>query len=466
MSQNIAQVFDAQQKNKYELRSSTVKDRIKKLKKLKSVIKEFEDDIYAALYADLRKSKFESALVELIFIYTEIDFAIKNLNAWMKPRYAGKSIVNLLAKNRIYYEPKGVCLIISPWNYPFQLTMSPLISAIAAGNCVIIKPSEFSVATSAVISKIVEHAFDKNEAACFEGDESVSRALLNLPFEHIFFTGSTAVGKVVMEAAALHLSSVTLELGGKSPVIIDETAIVKKAAEKIAWGKLINAGQTCIAPDYVLIHESKFEEFISLYKSAATKMFFNENKSIDYSSYAKIINQKHYDRITTLISDAVQKGADVVWGGESILTDRTIHPTVLTKLTDDCKIMQEEIFGPILPVIPYTDIEAAIGFINRKSKPLAMYIFSESKSNIRHLLKSTTSGGVCINDVLIHISNPKLPFGGVNGSGTGSCHGFFGFKAFSHERAVLFQSAINMSSMVYPPYDGKGWVLKILKRLM
>ena len=466
MNRTIAEVFDAQQINKYKLRSGSAKDRIKKLTKLKSVIKELEEEIYTALHADLRKSRFESAVVELIFTYSEIDFAIKNLNGWMKPRFAGKSIVNLFARNRIYYEPKGVCLIISPWNYPFQLTMSPLISAIAAGNCVIIKPSEFSGATSAVIAKIVEKAFDENEVACFEGDDSVSKALLKLPFEHIFFTGSTAVGKVVMEAAAQYLGSVTLELGGKSPVIIDETANIKNAAEKIAWGKLMNAGQTCVAPDYVLIHQSRLEEFVTCYKSAATDMFFDEQKKIDHSSYAKIINQRHYDRLTGLVADALQKGATVAWGGESVLPDQTIYPTILTNLADDCRIMQEEIFGPVLPVIPYTDLDAAIGDINKKSKPLAMYIFSESKSNIQQLLKSTSSGGAVINDVLIHLSNPKLPFGGVGESGTGSCHGFFGFKAFSHERAVLFQSAINMSSMVYPPYDKKGWVLKLLEKIM
>jgi aldehyde dehydrogenase (NAD+) len=382
MIQTLTQVFDTQVNNKYTLRLTSAEVRINKLKKLKSAIKDLEQEIYAALNSDLRKSRFEAAMAEIIFTYSEIDFAIKNLKGWMKPRFAGKSILNPFARNRIYYQSKGVCLIISPWNYPFQLTMSPLISAIAAGNCAILKPSEFSVATSAVISKIVSKAFDKNEVACFQGDESVSEALLKLPFEHVFFTGSTAVGKVVMEAAARHLCSVTLELGGKSPIIIDETAIIKKAAEKIAWGKLLNAGQTCIAPDYVLIHQSKIEEFVKAYKSAAINMFFDENKQIDYSSYAKIINQKHFDRLTGLISDATQKGADVAWGGESDLLDQTIHPTVLTRLAEDCKIMQEEIFGPILPVIPYTDVESAIRIINRKSKPLALYIFSENKSNI------------------------------------------------------------------------------------
>jgi aldehyde dehydrogenase (NAD+) len=467
MIQTIAGVFDAQVKNKYSLRLTSSKIRIEKLKKLKSAIQEFEEEIYTALDADLRKSRFEAGITELFSIYSEIDFAIKNLNRWMRPHSAGRSILYPFAKNKIYYEPKGACLIISPWNYPFQLTMSPLVSAIAAGNCVILKPSEFSAATSRVMAKIVEKAFDSNEIACFEGDESVAKALLSFPFEHIFFTGSTAVGKVVMEAAARSLASVTLELGGKSPVVIDETADIKKAAGKIAWGKLINAGQTCIAPDYVLVHQSKLEEFITYYKSAATDMFFDEkNKKIDHSSYVKIINQKHFDRLKGLIVDAILKGARLVWGGEDVLSDQTIHPVVLTGLTNDCKVMQEEIFGPILPVIAYSDLESAIGIINRKSKPLAMYIFSESRSNIKHLLKSTSSGGVCVNDVLIHFSNAKLPFGGVNESGIGSCHGFFGFKGFSHERAVMFQSIINMSGIVYPPYDSKSWVLKMLRKLM
>jgi len=466
MIQLINTVFDAQQKNKYALRLSTATGRIDKLHLLKSAIKAYEEEIYAALKKDLRKSKFEAAVTELIFTYSEIDFAIKNLSSWMKPKYAGKSITSLLAKNRIYYEPKGVCLIISPWNYPFQLMMSPLTSAIAAGNCAILKPSEFSPATSNVIAKIIRKAFKKDEVACFEGDESVSKTLLELPFDHIFFTGSTAVGKIVMKAAAEHLTSVTLELGGKSPVIIDETAKIKNAAAKIAWGKLINAGQTCIAPDYVFVHESKIEEFISFYKAAAQDMFLNKNGQVNESGYAKIINIRHFDRLTDLIKDAVNKGAEIAWGGDAVVPEHTIYPTILRNIDFESKIMQEEIFGPVLPVIPYTNMDTPIRLINEKSKPLAMYIFSESKSNIKQLLKSTSSGGACINDVLIHISNPNLPFGGVNGSGTGSCHGVFGFKTFSHERAVVFQSSINMSGMIYPPYDKKGWVLKMLEKLM
>lgn len=466
MAQTIDSVFEVQQRHKYTLRNTNAAHRVQKLKTLKAVIEKNEHNIYEALQLDLRKNQFEAAVTEVIFIYGEIDFAIKNLSKWMKPVRAGKSMVSLMAKNRIYYEPKGCCLIISPWNYPFQLMMSPLLSAIAAGNCAILKPSELSPATSRVISKIIKECFEEEEICCFEGDAAVSTALLKLPFDHIFFTGSPAIGKIVMEAAAKNLTSVTLELGGKSPTIIDQSANLKNAAEKIAWGKLMNAGQTCIAPDYILIPKNKQEEFIKEYSEATKRMFFKNPQEINEDSYAKIINKKHFNRIVALIEDASAKGALVSFGGQYKEDSQTINPTILTQLSSDAVIMEEEIFGPVLPVIPYQEIDEAIFAINSKSKPLALYIFSDDNKNIRHIIKNTSAGGTCINDVLIHISNPKLPFGGVNSSGMGSCHGFFGFKTFSHERAVVFQSAMNMSSMIYPPYDGKSWVLKLLRRIM
>lgn len=466
MTQTINSIFEAQQKHKYTLRNSNAAQRIDKLKTLKATIEKYENDIYAALQSDLRKSHFEAAVTELIFIYSELDFAIKNVGKWMKPKRAGKSMASLMAKNRIYYEPKGACLIISPWNYPFQLMMSPLLSAIAAGNCAILKPSELSPATSSIISRIIKECFEEQEICCFEGDASVSTTLLALPFDHIFFTGSTAIGKVVMEAAAKNLTSVTLELGGKSPTLIDQSANLKKAAEKIAWGKLINAGQTCIAPDYILIPENKQEEFVKEYAHAANRLFFNNNQQINENAYAKIINERHFNRLGTLINDAIEKGAKISFGGERDALKQTINPTVLTQVNLDSDIMKEEIFGPVLPVITYQTSEEAIGQINDRSKPLALYIFSEDNKNINHIIKNTSAGGTCVNDVLIHISNPKLPFGGVNSSGMGSCHGFFGFKAFSHERAIVFQSALNMSNLIYPPYEGKLGLLKWLKKLM
>jgi aldehyde dehydrogenase (NAD+) len=466
MEQKINVVFAAQQAYKYTLRKTNAADRIATLSALKVEIEKQEPDIYKALQSDLRKSNFESAVTELIFTYGEIDYAIKNLSGWMSPKRIGKTLSNPFAKNRIYYEPKGVCLIIAPWNYPFQLTMSPLISAIAAGNCAMVKPSELSPATSKVVQTIINKVFEEKEVACFEGNAEVSTALLKLPFDHIFFTGSTAIGKVVMEAAAKNLTSVTLELGGKSPTIIDSESDLAKAAEKIAWGKLVNAGQTCIAPDYVFVHEQQLDEFIGLYKAAAAKMFFNGQNKIDTTSYGKIISTKHFERLKSLVDEAVEKGARIDFGGDFDEKTNTINPVLLSKIPKGAKVMEEEIFGPILPLITYTNLDDVVEQINAKSKPLALYIFSKSNKNINYMIKNTSAGGTCVNDVLIHISNPKLPFGGVNGSGMGSSHGFYGFKNFSHERAIMFQRSLDFNKMIYPPYLGKEWVLNLLKKIM
>lgn len=466
MNQQINQIFNAQSIYKYTIRQTNASQRIEKLKRLKDTIEINEPLIYAALQKDLRKSQFESAVTELIFVYGELDYAIKNLSEWMSPKRVGKMLSNPFAKNRLYYEPKGVCLIIAPWNYPFQLVMSPLISAIAAGNCVVVKPSELSSATSNIITKIIAETFEENEVVCFEGDAEVSKALLDLPFDHIFFTGSTAIGKVVMAAAAKHLTSVTLELGGKSPTIIDANVDLAKAAKKIAWGKLVNSGQTCIAPDYVFVPTQLRDEFIALYKSAAKEMYFKNNTAVDVETYGKIISQKHYQRLTHLVNNAVEKGARIDWGGEFDERSATINPVLLSNVPLDAKVMEEEIFGPILPLVTYADLSEVINHINANSKPLALYIFSKSDKNINRIIKNTSAGGTCVNDVLVHIANPKLPFGGVNGSGMGSSHGFYGFQNFSHERAVVFQRKIDFNSMVYPPYLGKEWVLKMLKRVM
>lgn len=466
MEEKIDLTFKAQQAYKYTLRKFDTSKRIAYLRKLQSVIEKHEVKIYEALHQDLRKSNFESAVTELIFVYGELDYAIKNLSSWMKPKRIGMTMSNPFAKNRIYYEPKGVCLIISPWNYPFQLTIGPLISAIAAGNCVIIKPSELSPATSKIVGEIINEAFDSQEVACFEGNADVSTALLKLPFDHIFFTGSTNIGKVVMAAASKNLTSVTLELGGKSPTIIDKDVNLEKAAEKIAWGKLVNSGQTCIAPDYVFVHEQQHDEFISLYKAAAKKMYFKTAEDIDPKTYGKIINQNHYQRLKGLVDEAVQKGARIDFGGEFDEKNQTINPVVLSKMPNGAKVMEEEIFGPILPIITYSNLDEVITQINEKSKPLALYIFSKNGKNIKHIIKNTSAGGTCVNDVLIHISNPKLPFGGVNGSGMGASHGFYGFKNFSHERAIMFQRRLDFNQLIYPPYHGKEWVLKLLKKIM
>jgi aldehyde dehydrogenase (NAD+) len=459
-------IFNKQKQNQLSVKVSTARERVKKLKKLKAVIQQNENLVLDALKADLRKNSFEGSAFELYTVYSEIDFAIKNLSVWMEPVRVPSNLVNILTKSYIHYEAKGICLIIAPWNYPFLLLISPLVSAIAAGNCCILKPSELAPVTSAVILKLITDVFQENEIAVIEGDASVSTALLALPFNHIFFTGSTRIGKVVMTAAAKHLATVTLELGGKSPTIVDTKADFKKVANKIVWGKFSNAGQTCIAPDYVFVHESQAEKLI-VYLKEAIEQFYYKNNTLNTDDYCKIISSNHYNRLKGLLDDAVKKGAQIKAGGQFDDTNHTIHPTIITNVNDESLVMQEEIFGPLLPIITYKDKNEAINYINAHDKPLAMYVFSKSNRTINHIIKNTSAGGTCVNDVLIHISNPNLSFGGVNTSGMGGSHGFHGFKSFSHERSIMNQSKwFDLGSIGYPPYKGKQLILKILRKIM
>jgi len=465
--ESITQLFDHQKANALRVKQSSVKERKAKLRRLRISIQKHEQEIFSALKADLRKSEFESAVFEVNVIYAEIKFALDNLQEWMEPLRVYSNKVNMMTCNRILYEPKGVCLIISPWNYPFQLTLSPLVSAIAAGNCCILKPSELSPETSKAMGKIIKSTFEENEVALIEGDADVATALLSKPFDHIFFTGSTNIGKVVMKAAAANLSTVTLELGGKSPVIIDEHVNLKKAAEKIAWGKWANAGQTCIAPDYIFVPTKLKEEFITLAKASIEKLYLQENKQLNKEDYGRIISPRHYNRLKELTEEALQKGGKAELGGTFTETDLTIAPTILSGVDEDARIMKEEIFGPILPVKTYENIQEALDYINANEKPLALYVFSSSKKTVRTILKKTSSGGVCVNDVLIHLTNPYIPFGGAGASGMGGSHGFFGFKAFSHERGIMYQNRfIDFGKIIYPPYKGKGWVMRVIRRLM
>jgi len=465
MQEKIKEIFEQQKAHSLVLRNSSVSERKEKLKKLKILIQENEQLIFEALQKDLRKCEFEAALTEIYFVYAEIDFALKHLASWMKPKRVSASFSNLLTKNRIYYEPKGLSLIIAPWNYPFQLLFAPLVSAIAAGNTAILKPSELSSATAQLATKLINTHFESKEFASFEGDASLSEALLKLPFDHIFFTGSPKIGKIVMTAAAQHLTSVTLELGGKSPVIIAEDANLDKAAEKIVWGKFMNAGQTCIAPDYVLVSANQEAELVKLISEKIDQLYFKD-QVLDLSSYGKIISEAHYNRLKNLRDQAIADGAILVKGGANSDTDHTFEPTVLTKVPLSSNLMQEEIFGPILPVISYSTMSEAISLVNQRDKPLALYIFSKSNTLVEDVIRQTSAGGTCINDVVLHISNPNLPFGGIGNSGTGSCHGFYGFKAFSHERGIMFQSNPDFNKMAYPPYENKKGLLKWLKKIL
>lgn len=460
----MKRIFNIQQKYRFELKQTSAKDRIAKLEKLMEVINEKSEAIEEAIYKDFRKPHEEALLTEVLPIASSIKHIVKNLKRWMKPQRVKTPLSHFGGRSSIRREPRGVSLILSPWNFPFQLAIDPLVYAIAAGNCVMLKPSEFSPNTSSVIREVIELVFDKKEVAVFEGDYRVAEKLLELPFDNIFFTGSPAVGKKVMEAAAKNLTTVTLELGGKSPVIIHPSADLEDAAKKIAWGKSLNAGQICVAPDYLFIPRDKEKEFLSLMEKYVMR-FYGDMKEKESLKYSSIINERHFDRIKGLIEDAVNKGAEISFGGEFNEGLNMITPTALSEVAMDSAIMEEEIFGPVLPVIPYEDIQEVYNYINSKPKPLALYVFGKDKKAIEDVLNNTESGDIAVNNVVIHVANTNLPFGGFNNSGIGKTHGYHGFMAFTHERSVLKQGAINTTEMFYPPFktSSKGIIKKMMK---
>lgn len=442
MSQNVfsemKRVFALQQAHQWEMRATTAEQRKEMLNKLKSAVQAHSDEIVAAISQDNRKPLFEIQGAEIFGTLAAIDENIANLEEWMKPIEVVPTI-DKNAKARIMYEPKGVCLILGPWNFPFALVIAPLAAALAAGNCCMLKLTDMAPATSRVAAKIIKETFDEKEVALFEGEVDVATALLELPFNHIFFTGSTNVGKIVMSAAAKHLASVTLELGGKSPTIIDENVDLQKIAPSIGRGKLMNGGQVCIAPDHVFIKEHQRDALIGNLQEFVQQNLFTEDGSLKKDHLAQIVNDRNFARIKRLVDDAVSKGARIAFGGTFEEADRTIHPTVLTDVTPDMLIMQEEIFGPVLPVLTYENLDDVIIHIRDRDKPLALYIYSNNQDTVEKVLNNTSSGGVTVNDVMSHYRESQLPFGGVNASGLGSYHGYFGFKTFSHERGVYIQ---------------------------
>jgi len=450
---DIDSVFEAQVNNRWNVSKTSAKERIAKLKKLENWIIENKQAIRDAIYKDFRKPAVDVDLTEIFTVLSELRHTVKHLKKWVKPQRVKRTMALITTRSWIQYEPRGIALIIAPWNYPFNLIVTPLISAIAAGNCAILKPSKFAAHTSNLIATMVEKLFPENEIAVIESKKGVSIKLLKKPFDHIFFTGSTAIGKKVMEAASKNLSSVTLELGGKSPVIIDETANLSDTAQKIAWSKLMNCGQTCIAPDYLLVDESVLSELINQLKRFIKKFYGAENS--DWQTcpdYARIINNQHFQRLSAVLDETVQSGGQIEIGGELNEAEKYIPPTILTNITPDSSIMEEEIFGPILPILTYTKIDDAINLVRSKPKPLALYVFSKNQQNIDRVLTDTSSGGVCINDTVIHFSQTNLPFGGVNASGMGRSHGFYGFKTFSNEKAVVKHNRFSPLKLMYPPY--------------
>ncbi len=431
--------------------------RRRQLKRLRKLTVEKEPEILQALHSDLGKSSFEGWIAELNLVVAEIDHALSHLSAWMKPQKVSTPMILQPATCKIYPEPLGVTLIVGPWNYPYQLAVAPLVAAIAAGNCAVVKPSELAPATSSLLAKLLSEALDDACFAVVEGGVEASTGLLEQRFDHIFFTGSTQIGRIVMRAAAEHLTPVTLELGGKSPCIIDKSVSMDVACRRIVWGKFFNAGQTCVAPDYLLVHETVLEPVLKGLSGCISDFFGDDpRKSADY---ARIVSDHHFQRLSSLIT-----GGKVVTGGELVAGERYIAPTILQDVDLASPLMSEEIFGPLLPVLPVSSISAAVEFINDRPKPLALYVFSDDKEALDYVLRETSSGGACTNDVVAHLSVPDLPFGGVGPSGMGAYHGKAGFDAFSHRKSVLHKSTYLDVALRYPPYNEKKakWARRIM----
>ena len=426
------------------------------LERLERAILKRRGALERALLADFRKPPEETAYSELIVTLVELRHAKAKVADWMQPRPVETALSMFGSKSEVRYEPKGVVLVMAPWNYPFQLLMAPLIAALAAGCRAIVRPSEKAPATRDVMAEIVAEAFEPGEVALVGGEIDVAQQLLKYPFDHIFFTGGTAVGKVVMKAAAEHLASVTLELGGKSPCIVDFDADLDWAAKRVAFGKFYNCGQTCVAPDYALVHASVERPFLEKLKAAIAKMYGAtdaERKSTP--DFARIIDDGHFARVKALIDDTVRAGAVVETGGTTDAAERYVAPTVLSNVTFDAPIMREEIFGPVLPVIAFGALDDALAQINARPKPLALYVFTKASKTADRVIDATSAGGTLVNDTVLHFANPNLPAGGTGESGSGNYHGHYGFKAFSHERAVMRQSKATLAPMLAPPYSKK-----------
>ncbi len=463
----IPDLFHRLQANQAAVKRSTASQRAAKLERLRDAILQREQQICDALYADFRKAPMESQISELLPSLVELRDAIKHVHKWMRPAKVATPMTLVGTHSTIHYEPKGVVLLIGPWNYPFQLVIAPLVAAVAAGNCVVVKPSELTMHTSKLLVELIGSVFSDDEVAVVEGDHVETQQLLALPFDHFFFTGSTRVGRIVAEAAAKHLASSTLELGGKSPAVIDDSADMATTAKRLAWGKFVNSGQTCIAPDYILVSEHREQALVEALRAAIAELYgASEADRKSSPDLCRIINTRNFDRLKKLLDDTISQGAKVELGGQTDAGERYIAPTLLTKVRGDAPLMSEEIFGPILPILTYKNLDEVAAFITSRDKPLALYVFGEDKARVDAVIASTTAGGTCVNNTLIHFANHNLPFGGVGPSGSGNYHGWFGFKAFSHERAVLRQGRVDVASQLYPPYTKKvsrmlGWVRRL-----
>ncbi len=456
---DIEQLIERQRHYFSSQHTKSVSYRKQLLKALKKEIQKCEQDIYDALYKDFKKSRFEGYLTEIGLVLSELDLAISRIETWTKPQKVQASLLNFPSSDYIYKNPYGTVLIIAPWNYPFQLAIAPLIGAITAGNTAIIKPSELTPHTSALMAKIIAAVFTEEHVTVIEGGVETAQELLRHRWDYIFFTGSVKVGKIIAKSAAEFMTPITLELGGKTPCIIDETANIALAAKRIVWGKFLNAGQTCIAPDYILIKEKVKSDFIECAKKEIEKAYSSVPKNS--KDYPRIINTRNFERLANMLQNET-----VLFGGDIDAQDLYISPTLIENPSADSPVMKEEIFGPLLPIISYSSFEELQGVINNYEHPLTLYVFSKSKSFTKQTIETFSFGGGVINDTLVHYGNKKLPFGGVGESGIGNCHGKYGFDAFTHEKSIVKKANWLDIPIRYAPYEGKlGMIKKVMKYL-
>lgn len=454
-------ILQAQKQTAIRFRSEPVSARKKRIRAVKDWILSHTEEIREAVHRDFSKPYAEIDSTDIFPVTSEINHILAHLDDWVKPKKADTPITMMGLKGEIRYEPRGTCLIIAPWNFPFNLSIGPLIPCLAAGNTAVIKPSEITPSTSALVRKMIGEIFPEDEVAVVEGGPEVSTDLLKLPFDHIFFTGSPAIGKIVMRAAAENLSTVTLELGGKSPAIVHHDARLREAAKRIAFGKFLNNGQTCIAPDHLVVHESVADRFLPMLKEEVLALFFSEAPAEQSPDYGRISSEKHFDRLSVYLDDALNNGWNVILGGPRDRNTRFFHPHIITGSNLDTAVMQEEIFGPVLPVIIYSEIQEVTRRLSGMHKPLSLYVFSSDRSFCDELARTTSSGSVGFNECLVQFLHPNLPFGGVNHSGIGNSHGYFGFQAFSNEKSVVRQLPVfGTSHLFHPPY--RPWMQKMM----
>lgn len=458
---SIEELFEAQGKRRWKIAGTTAKERIAKLLKLRKALVARQQEFYEAVWEDFQKPKTEALLCEIYPALSEIDCAVAHLEEWMEDKGGHWSPLFPTNKSISHFEPKGRVLIMAPWNYPLLLLISPIVAAVAAGNTVMAKPSNKTPTVSAFLESLIAGVFSKDEVTVVLGDGAVvGDKLLSLPFDHVFFTGSPKVGSHVAEYAARIHAGVTLELGGKSPVIVLDDVQIKDAAQKIAWGKCLNAGQTCIAPDYVLCPAKLVQPLAEAVAESIRKMYGSTDEDRRYcENFVHIIETRAVERHKALVEDALAKGATAIIGGDFAPEDienRYTPATVLTGVTPEMSVMDSEIFGPILPIVAYENLDEAISFVQNHPKPLALYVFGKSERNIKRILGETTAGSTCVNHCILQIENLSVPFGGVGMSGTGNYHGIYGFKTFSHERNVMYQGALDSMKFFYPPYHKNG----------